>query len=141
MYKCKYFEIQELVPNDVLELLGEDICWGLFDPRLLLTIDMLREKFERPIMVNSTNLGLQERGFRVHNTTTGAEKSAHKEGKAVDFSVAGLSAQETRNYIYKLIQIQDPAVQFITEMEEDTESWVHISTRGQSKTFRKIGGK
>ena len=29
MYKCKYFEIHELVAPELLESLGEAVCWTL----------------------------------------------------------------------------------------------------------------
>jgi hypothetical protein len=60
-----YFTLDELVCKDVYEFYG-NTAWQFFDFRLLHTIDILREKFNKPIMINNwlTHGEFDERGFR-----------------------------------------------------------------------------
>jgi len=44
-YKCKRFDIRELVSRPVFQHYGEATCWYFFDPRLLETIDTIATEF------------------------------------------------------------------------------------------------
>lgn len=120
--KAKYFKIEELVSEKVLNELGEELCWGLIDERLIKTLDSIREHFGKPIVVNNwKNKGdYKDRGFR-SETSTGAKYSQHKFGRAVDFDVVGLTAREVRTNIMKNIE----KFPFLKRMEDDV-NWVHI---------------
>lgn len=43
-YKCKYFKIKELVCPEVLKTVPESTLWMMFDDRLLMCADIIREK-------------------------------------------------------------------------------------------------
>ena len=43
MYRCEYFALYELVPEEVYLERGEK-AWELLDKRLLITLDRLRER-------------------------------------------------------------------------------------------------
>jgi hypothetical protein len=126
IFKPKYFKIQELVDPDTLTRYGEDYCWKtFFDKRLLIQIDLLREYFGKPITINNWNEGgeFKYRGFRQSNCTVGATNSQHRFGRAVDFDVQGLTADEVRKEICKFKYL--PSFKFISRME-DLVTWVHI---------------
>lgn len=126
----KYFKIQELVSEAVYKKYG-DKSWEFIDTRLIKVLDLLREHFNRPITVNNWLWGgnLQQRGLRANKDELVANKkdyyvSQHCLGKAVDFNVKGLSAQE----VYKEIVDNKDKFYLISRIEniKDTPTWVHI---------------
>ena len=84
MYKCKYFDIKELVPEHVYEDRGEK-AWELLDNRMLMTLDRLREIYG-PITVNDWSWGgeNQWRGLRTPESPVGTIYSQHRFGRACD---------------------------------------------------------
>ena len=98
-----YFNIKELVCKHVYNKFGE-MAWTFFDPRLLETICVIREKLGKPITVNTWHSGggLTQRGLRCNVCQLVAEKtrlekvyvSAHLQGTALDFDVKGMTALE-----------------------------------------------
>ena len=124
MYKCKYFKIYELVPPELMSL-PEDYLWELFDENLLRVIDRLRSDLKKSISINTwkSNGEFSFRGFRPKNCKVGAKNSPHKKGKALDFDVKGMTAQEVREYIIK----NHDKYPEIKRMEKDV-TWVHIDT-------------
>ncbi|MCF2626278.1 hypothetical protein I6E17_08945 [Fusobacterium perfoetens] len=128
--RSKYFKIQELVSEAVYKKYG-DKSWEFIDTRLIKVLDLLREHFNRPITVNNWLWGgnLQQRGLRANKDELVANKkdyyvSQHCLGKAVDFNVKGLSAQE----VYKEIVDNKDKFYLISRIEniKDTPTWVHI---------------
>ena len=49
--KSKYFKIYEFVSPEVYKIFG-DKAWQFIDPRLVETMNFLREVFGRPITIN-----------------------------------------------------------------------------------------
>lgn len=130
MYKPKHFKAQELVPKHIFELRGEKSL-ELIDERVIITLDTLRELLGKPITVNNwlwggnrNWSGLRTAGF--YSSIEAFEKSLsqHKYGRAVDFLVKGMSADEVREFIYKNKE-KFPYITFI----ETEISWVHIDVR------------
>lgn len=124
MYKCKNFTIEELVPPDVLQDIGEELCWGLLDERLLVTIDALREVYG-PMTINNWHIGGNRRqcGFR-NDEGTGAKYSQHRFGRAADLLPKNKKPAEIRADILK----NPKKFGFITAME-NVEGWLHIDVR------------
>ena len=124
MYICKNFKIYELVPQELITL-PEEYLWGLFDQNLLRVIDRLRDELGKPITINTwkNNGEFSLRGFRPKSTKIGAKNSPHKKGKALDFDVFGMTAQQVRDYIIK----NHAKFPEIKRMEKDV-TWVHIDT-------------
>jgi hypothetical protein len=60
-----YFKIEELVCPHVYDKFGL-YAWRFFDPRLLDTLLVIREKIAKPIYVNNWDMGgdFSQRGFR-----------------------------------------------------------------------------
>jgi hypothetical protein len=125
-----YFDLEELVCKDVFDKYGA-FAWNFFDPRLIELINILREKLNKPIFVNDWKEGgkFDERGLRCPKcdiVKTEIAKgnlymSAHTLGKAVDFTVQGLLAEETRLWIAANKRILPYGVRL-----ESGVTWVHL---------------
>ena len=133
----KYFKIQELVSEAVYKKYGEK-SWEFIDTKLIKVLDLLREHFNKPITVNNWLWGgnLQQRGLRANKDELVANKkdyyiSQHCLGKAVDFNVKGLSAQEVYDEILRNIE----KFYLISRIEniKDTPTWVHIDVANVDK--------
>lgn len=132
MYKCEHFKAQELVDKALYEKRGNKV-FQLFDDRLLKLIDELRELFGVPMTVNSwlwggnrTQSGLRTSGSKYYSPT-----SQHSLGRAVDFLVKGMSADEARRKIEAWHNRNANGIATIAPsitMEADV-SWVHLDIR------------
>jgi len=104
VYKCKYFKLHELLPKQIYENLRDrgKIAngWFLFDDRLLMTLDDMREEYGR-IYVNTWYWGgyLQYCGFRPGTCLIGAAFSQHKFGRAADPKFLDKPTAEVREEI------------------------------------------
>lgn len=131
--KPDYFDLEEIVCAHVYKKYGET-AWGIFDPRLLLTIDRIREKIGKPIFVNNWKEegNLSQRGFRCPQCNlvkTASDEnrlyvSAHMTGQAIDFEVQGLLSSEVREWIIKNKNLWPYPIR----LEKDV-SWIHLDTR------------
>lgn len=143
MYKCKHFGIKELVTPELYKKHGEK-CWFLFDDRLLMTLDALRERFGTCVINNWAWGGVyRDSGLRDATFYSTAEKyaesrSQHKYGRAADCKFKGYSAQDVRKI---LIEEKDkfPFITFIETGPLDKYgkpmNWVHIDVRNSPMTF------
>ena len=131
-----YFQIQELVCPHVYDKFRE-YAWNFFDPRLLDTLLVIREKVGLPIVINNWAAGGQhtQRGLRsnispIVKEKTSLEKlymSAHIQGMAVDFNIVGMSIAETHNWL-KSNQILLPHAIRVESMQS-APTWMHIDVR------------
>lgn len=140
-YIPKHFKIQELVPKDIFEEHKNNlpILWGLFDSRLLWTIDALRVEFDTAIYINTWfnnfknvfQKEFQYSGFRPAYCSEGAKYSQHKYGRAVDLKIPALKIENIIDKIKK--EPNKPAFKYITCIEEkingNVPSWLHIDVR------------
>lgn len=105
-YAPKYFKIQELVTksfyNAAVSRGKPHYALWQFNPHVLMTADMLREKFG-PITINNWVFGgnAQNRGLRDADTTVGAPMSPHLRGAALDLIFHKVSAEEVRSHMRK----------------------------------------
>ena len=100
-----------------------------FDPRLLKTMDMLREEFG-VLGANDWSNGGENRyrGFRPSGCDIGATYSQHRFGRGVDLIPLQVSAYTIR---HEIIQHQNsPRYQYIGGLEIGI-SWLHIDTRAR----------
>jgi uncharacterized protein YcbK (DUF882 family) len=122
-YVPKYFAVQELVPPQIYKARGVHAI-TVFDARILYSLDQIREHYGAKIRVNDWHQGGQftQRGFRTAQQV-GAELSQHRFGRAVDFDIAGVTAEEFRSDVRtgKL----SCRLTYVTRIEDDT-SWIHI---------------
>ena len=104
--KSKYFQLKELVCPHVLAKYGER-AWMFLDSKLIINLDTIRERIGKPIYVNRGNL--TQRGLRCPQCQIVKDKikagelymSAHTMGKAVDFDVEDMKADEVRLWLAK----------------------------------------
>jgi hypothetical protein len=120
-----YFDIKELVCPHVWNKF-KDRSWMFLDSKLLITLNTIRERIDRSIYVNDYNRGLDERGLRCNlcsivRSKTDVYISAHVLGKAVDFDVAELEAEEIRLWIAKNKNIWPYPIRL-----EKNVNWVHL---------------
>ena len=128
-----YFNIEEMVCHDVYKAFGQQ-AWSFFDPRLLITLDRIREVINKPIIINNWKSGgkFDERGFRCTNCELVKKSiaegqisvSPHMTGQAVDFDVVGLLSEEVRNWIV----VKRNLWPYPIRLEADV-NWVHLDTR------------
>lgn len=126
-YKPQYLLPQEVVPPEVFKVFGER-SFQFLDSRILWTIDAQRIYFNKPILVNNWHIGgaFMYRGFRPPACPVGATLGQHRFGRAIDYTVIGMPAEEVRAVI--LSQRRMDMNRYITAVELDTE-WVHIDCR------------
>ena len=127
-----YFSLDELVCEDVYNTYGKK-AWMFFDPRLLITLDTIRDRIGKPIFVNNWQIHgtKDERGlrcfrcpeFKKHIENNEMYMSAHLLGKAVDFDVEGLLAEEVRLWIVAKRNWWP----YHIRLEKGT-TWVHLDT-------------
>lgn len=122
----KYFHISELVGRRLHKRHGER-AWRFLDYRLLYALLIVREGLGKPIRVN--HAGKWQRGFRsivqqIVKNYFYKDKlyvSAHMLGKAVDFDVEGMTAQEVRDWIVDNSKLFPFKIRL-----EDKVTWVHM---------------
>ena len=127
------FVIEELVCKDVYDKF-KDKAWQLFDPRLIITLDWLRERLNKPIYVNNWDSGgkFDERGLRCIQCPLVKKAiaenrlymSAHMLGQAVDMDIEGLVAEEVRQWLVK----NKNTLPYPIRLEADV-SWVHLDVQ------------
>ena len=124
MYKCKHFDIKELVDIYTYEDMKEK-SWWLFDERALKTLDRLREKFGVAI-VNNWSFGgdYQFRGFRPQDYFLCVPYSQHRYGRAFDVTFKHKTAHFVRQYILE----HKEEFPYITCLEMDV-NWLHFDVR------------
>jgi hypothetical protein len=129
-WKPTHFKPQEFLPPGVYNDYGERALYILMDPRILWTMDALRERLNLPIIVNTYHNGgsFTQRGFRT-DQTIGAELSQHRYGRACDFTITGWTSEMFRQTVRTNAKILGDSLQYITRIEDDV-SWCHIDVAG-----------
>ena len=121
----KYFDKEELLSRHVLEAGGD---YNLLHPDLQNLVVWIREKLGRPMFANNWAIGGQfsQRGYRTNDDPVcKAQKfapgSAHFKGKALDFDVKGMTAEQVRKWLYD--NQESAPVRFRVEKGVN---WVHV---------------
>lgn len=132
MFKRGNFDLEELIPKDEFNFHGEE-GWLLLDERLVVTNQYLRDKFG-PITINNWHKGGDRSlsGYRPINCQTGAKRSYHKRGQAVDQIYHNESAAYVRDYILTH-QAEFPYVTFMEDYPG--MSWVHLGFNLTERTL------
>ena len=129
IYKPKHFPIEELIPESMMHLPGHRL-WMLFDPRGLLTLDMLRKRYGAMVVNNYKYDGDNHFcGYRPPNCKVGSEFSQHRFGRGFDPHPTDFTAEDIRQDIKQLNYEQRNSVGLggIRRMEEGI-SWLHFDT-------------
>lgn len=159
----EYFELEELICPHVSAHFGEK-AWGFIDDRLLETLYVIRKSIGQPVYVNNWSYGgkLTQRGLRCNicdlvKVKTQNDKvymSAHNQGEAVDFTVKGMSANDTRLWIVKNQVLLPYPIrlevgfnpqgmsesQIRQTIARDNINWVHLDLRGEGQKITYFKG-
>ena len=131
--KSKHFRLEELVPKELFNKYGEK-CWDFLDPRLLESIDTVKERFpEGTITINNWlwNGNRNWSGIRTPNSSYYSQSSMHSWGKAVDMIFSKYSPDEVRQDI-----IDNPDIYpHIKGLELDI-TWVHLDVRNRKELLK-----
>ena len=121
----KYFDKQELVSKHVYD---RDGGYELIHHDLQNLVVWIREKLGRPMFANNWAIGGQfsQRGYRTNDDPVcKAQKfvpgSAHFKGKALDFDVKGMTAEQVRKWLHD--NQESAPVRFRVEKGVN---WVHV---------------
>ena len=131
-----YFSVKELVCPHVYQKWGEK-SWQFLDTNLLYCILLLRETIiARPMYVNGKTY--TQRGLRCNMCDIVKSKetpylSAHVLGKAIDFTIGGLTAEQGR----QLIKKHAAAFPCNIRIEKD-KTWVHFDVLPQYGVKQKV---
>lgn len=131
----KYFDIKELVGEATYNEYGER-SWRFLDFRLLETMFIIRKNIGKPIYANDWVIGglYDERGLRTNVQEILSDKtsknqlylSAHILGKAIDFIVEGMTAEEVRNWIIANQHILPYKIRLEHKKNGKPITWVHL---------------
>lgn len=149
-YQPDHFRAEEFFSKKVIEQHGlrgggiQNNIWRLMDFRIMWTMDQIRKYYGVPVVVNTYLWGgpSQYRGFRsnfhdllnvdllmatnIIKSHFSSFTSQHCFGRAMDFVIPGIEAEEVRQNI--LTNRRMDRYKYITAMEADV-NWVHIDTR------------
>lgn len=134
-YIPKHFAAHEVVDPGTYAKFGNK-AFQLIDPRILCTADRLRERYGKPIYINTYRLKsykgktLRFCGYRPKTYMNGADYSEHRHGRALDLHIVGVTAEQVRQDI-----LADPFhedFKYITAIEASV-SWLHIDCRNIDK--------
>lgn len=122
------FSVEELVPPEVFELVG-DLAIRLFDPSALLVLEQLRKDYGTTY-VNSWDSGGEHRyrGLRPLNCPVGAKNSRHKAGDGFDCTFKNHDTEKARREVIAKAKAGHPVYGLIGAIELGT-SWLHFDTR------------
>lgn len=132
-YIPEHFKVQELVDSNTYKLRGEKSL-QLFDPRILWTIDRIREHYDVPMIVNNWANGGSRNwsGLRTKESPYYSAYSQHSFGRAIDFVTPDFDVKTIREDIKRFPN--EVAFQYITAIEDfDGMGWVHLDTRNWDK--------
>lgn len=132
-----YFSLDELVCEHVYNKYGAK-AWMFFDTELLVMLDTIRDRIGKPIFINDWQIHgtYSQRGLRCPHCSIVEQKnlsgelymSAHCLGKAADFDVQSLLAEEVRQWIVKNANWWP----YHIRLEADV-NWVHLDVFDQSE--------
>lgn len=134
----QFFDIEELVCSHTFARWGE-CAWQFLDTAYLHTLLVVRRDIlQRPMLCNY--VGMTQRGLRCNMCELVAEKrsvylSSHLLGKAGDFTVMGMTAEEARQKIRQNAHL----LPYPIRMEEGV-TWLHIDTLPQWGVEQKVYG-
>lgn len=131
--KSKYFRLEELVPESLFKKYGEK-CWDFLDPRLLESIDTIKERFPKgTITINNWlwNGNRNWSGIRTEDSPYYSFSSMHSWGKAVDMIFKSYTPDEVRQDI-----IDNPELYPHIKGLEMNISWVHIDVRSRTELLK-----
>jgi len=143
MKVTKNFIVQEFIYPELYAEICDDSA-TMMNPAIYNIAQLLRDLVGKPVTINNWNTGgsYKESGLRSPNTKTGAKKSAHKSGEAIDCKIKGMSSYEMAAIVQKNWQAFKSAG--LTEIENPSSTegkyndWLHLSCRATGLETLKI---
>jgi len=125
LYKCGWFGIEELVSPDIVNL--GDEAWELFDEKLLITLDRMRNVYG-PMTINNWAHGgeITWSGLRTIECPYYNALSQHSFGRAVDIVFENFSTCEVEQDILSGPNLKE--FEHITTVMYG-EDYLHIDVR------------
>ncbi len=133
-YKPNHFRIEELVSPELFEQFRDrqHILWQQFDSRRLYSLDMLRELFGSTTINNWVWEGKYvSSGLRLSGDSHYSPTSQHSHGRGFDLKFRDEKPEILRAFIIR--NPQDERLKYITCIEKDTPTWLHIDCRNHDK--------
>lgn len=132
----KYFSIEELVCNHTYDKWRNN-AWQFLDTHYLHALLVIRRDILKSPMVCNTD-DAKQRGLRCNRCDSVKNKasvylSAHILGKAGDFTVKGMTAEEARQKIKNNAHLLPCKVRL-----ESGVSWLHIDTLPQYGVIQRV---
>lgn len=135
MYRCKYFVIEELVPEELYnqikslplhDSVTDRMLWAMFTEEMLKSIDWIKEEYspDHPVTINNWKWYGDRNwsGLRTMGSDYYREGSQHSIGNAFDMVFKNITAKEIRE---DLITRRDVPFSRV----EGGVSWLHIDNR------------
>jgi len=124
------FILQEFVPKGIWEKYRKKSIWFI-DYKIVTIAEFFRNRYGKPVTINNWHKGgkRNESGLRDFDTSTGALRSQHKYGRAIDMKwlIEPMNMNEIREDIKNW---QNEFMEAgLTTIEEKTDSWIHADTR------------
>ena len=134
----RYFKIEELVCNHIYDR-WRDAAWQFLDTDYLHTLLVLRRDILKASMV-CNNGTAKQRGMRCNRCEIVRHKpsvyvSAHILGKAGDFTVSGMTAEQARQKIKANAHLLPCPIRV-----EEGVTWLHFDVRPQDGFVGKVYG-
>lgn len=131
LYKPKNFAIHELVPPALLSRVGEDVCWQMFDERLLKNLQWLRDRFG-PTYVNIRGRfsyrGFDDGSYRSTGT------SQHNHGRAIDCHFRDYTIAQVHDILKKeYTKMPEPNIWIEGTHNGKPIGWLHMDVRYSDK--------
>lgn len=129
-----YFSIEELVCKHTYDKWGES-AWQFLDTDFLHALLIIRRDILRkPMFCNNHSAGQYQRGLRCNmcdlvRVRSRLYLSAHIMGKAGDFTVVGMTAEEARKKIVEFQHLLPCPIRM-----EDKVDWLHIDVRSNDNS-------
>ena len=135
MYKCKHFEVYELVDPMTYTERG-DKSWHLLDPKMLKLIDVLRDWLGPATINNWYWDGHRENsGLRTPQSPYYRKYSQHSFGRAFDMLFKNYTAEEVRAIIEDRIDELLALTGLDSITVENGVAWLHIDNRNNNAGF------
>lgn len=139
----KNFLVEEFVPQKIYEKYGDASLWFV-DPKIVNIAQLIRDYFGKSMTINNWHNGgsFNYRGFRpdsfyyqwnadisAYTSKRKGKLSQHRMGRAIDFNISGMTADEVREEILKNEEMWIEAG--VTTMEDAaySKTWIHLDCR------------
>jgi hypothetical protein len=132
-----FFMEQEFIPKDTWNYFQQKygdgkLAMRYIDVKIPIFMDWLRETIGKPITINNWHLNIPSaqgqtydgRCLRLPNDISYKQYSEHSYGRAVDFTVQNIEAEEIRQLLINKYS-EDFFTLGATTLEKNT-SWVHV---------------